>query len=133
MAGNAVAAVVELLSGLAAGRVYGVKLPADQIEHMPREAIVVRAAGGAGFFGGGYLPTVDDRADVRCYGATSWEAHQLSTAAGLILHQVREETTSQGRVMWARRGGGPNDVTETQTGWELVLTSWQVMGEWLDA
>ena len=129
---DAVAAVVELLADLAGGRVYGGKLPRSEGEHMPREAIVVRAAGGAGTFGGGYMPTIDDRVDVRCYGATDWEAKQLSHAASRRLHRVDDAQTAYGRVFWARRGGGATDVTETETGWPLTLTSWQVYGDWLD-
>lgn len=129
---DAVASVVVLLADLASGRVYGGKLPKDQTEHMPREAIVVRAAGGAGTFGGGYMPTIDDRVDVRCYGDTAWVAKQLAKAASKRLHRARDVQTTHGRIGWARRGGGPSDVTESQTGWPLVLTSWQVFGDWLD-
>lgn len=133
MAGDAVAATVDLLDGLAAGRVFGARLPQAQVQHMPRAAIVVRAAGGAGTFGGGYLPVVDDRVDVRAYGETPWEASQLAEEASRLLHAIRDVQTVHGRVLWCRRGGGPVDVTETQTGWDLVLTSWQVFGEWLEA
>lgn len=134
MANDAVAAVVQLLvgAGLAGGRVFGGSLPQEENEHMPRAAVVVRDAGGAGTFGGGYLPTVDDRVDVRCYAASEYAAKQLSVAVSLVLHRARDFTTGHGRVLWARRAGGPVAVRETQTGWELNLTSWQVYGTWLD-
>jgi len=132
VAGNPVAAVVELLRPHVPGaRVYGGRLPRAEHAHMPREAVVVRAAGSPGTFGGGDLPTVDNRVDVRCYGATELEAGDLAAALGVVLHTVREARTAHGRVLWIARSGGPTDVTEPDTTWPLTLTSWQVMGEWL--
>lgn len=131
MDNDAVAAVAELLGDLAEGRVYGGKLKGDQTPHMPRRAIVVRGAGGAGTLGGGYMAEVDDRVDVRCYGADAWDAHQLAGAASRRLHRARDVRTANGRIIWARRSGGISDVTETDTSWPLTLTTWQVLGDWL--
>lgn len=129
-----VAAVRDFLvdAGVASGRVFGGSLPDDQDAHMPRRAVVVRAAGGAGTFGGGYMPVTDRRVDVRCYGAGEWDAGQLSDEVDRLLHHVRDAATSHGRIKWARQAGGPADVTETDTSWQFVLTSWQVFGGWLE-
>lgn len=129
---DAVAAVVDFLSDLADGRVWGSTLPDTETEHMPRAAIVVRAAGGPGTFGGGYLPVVDDRVDIRCYGPDAWTAKQLANDAGARLHRARDESTPYGRIMWAAASGRPSELTETDTGWPLTLISFQVLGDWWD-
>lgn len=134
MANDPVAATVDFLTdaGLAAGRVWGVALPGSETANMPRRAIVVRAAGGTGSAGGGYLPTVDERVDVRCYGEDPWDAKELANQAGRLLHYAGDEQTAHGRIISATRSGGTSDITETDTGWPLALTSWLVLGNWLE-
>lgn len=128
---DAVAAVVAILSeSPAVERCFGGGLPTKEAGSMPRAAVVVRDAGG-GSLAAGYLPTVDGRLDVSCYGATEWEAKQLAGAVNRILHHLKPTSTDYGRVLWCKHGGGPSDLAAPGTGWPLVLTTWQVYGDWL--
>ena len=97
---------------------------------MPRACVVVRRAGG-GALVSGYMPTVDIRVDVRCYGANDVDASELANQVSRILHNVRDVTTPAGRVMWCRLAGAVVDQTEPSTAWPVALTSWQVYGPFL--
>lgn len=129
---DVVAAVVAALDDeLTLDRIYGARLPKTEAQNMPRKAIVVRASGG-GQLASGWMPTVDGRIDLRCYGATPYEAAELSGEASVALHGISDVATDHGRILWCALSGGATQLTEPDTNWDLVLTTWQVYGTWLD-
>src|SRR5690606_41309856 len=71
-------ATVQILrdAGVADGRVYGVKIPDRETAHMPRKAVTVRGSRGGVPDAGGYMPTGDQRLDIKCFGADPGEERQ---------------------------------------------------------
>lgn len=131
--GDAVGAVVEYLQRELGPSmaVYGVRLPRAAAGSMPRKTIVVRGAGGGYLGAGAYMPTIDERIDVRSYGVSAEEARALASSVSTLMHVADDERLDAGRIMWCQRSGGPTDLAEPDTGWPFTLTSWQVYGDWL--
>jgi hypothetical protein len=127
---DAATAVAHILTDAGLQRVFRPRLPQSQAQTMPQQTIIVRRAGG-GTLQAGYMPTVDLRVDVRCYGANDVEAMQLGEQVARILHNVRDTTTPAGRVMWCRIAGAISDQTEPTTGWPVTFQTWQVYGPFL--
>lgn len=124
---DAATAIAHVLTDAGINRVFRPRLPQSQAADMPRTCVVVRRAGG-GTLQSGYLPTVDIRVDVRCYGENDNEASVLGDQVVRILHNLRDTTTPAGRIMWCRMAGVISDQTEPSTGWPLTLQTWQVFG-----
>lgn len=127
--GDLAAATIAILdaAGVADGRVFGVELPDGEIASMPRKCAVVRPAGGA--TSTGYMPTGRLRLDVRCYGATPYEAAEVEAAVAAVLHHYRGGVTVHGRVHWFRQAGGINHLRDPDTDWPLALSVWQAQGD----
>lgn len=119
---------VLLAADVAGGRVDAGSL--HSADGMPTDTVLLRAAGG-GVLAAGWMPTVDARVDVRSYAATDWEATQLDRQVARLLNGLRHEHTGHGRILWCRFAGGPTQAREPDTDWPLVLSTWQVYGDWL--
>lgn len=117
-----VAAVVEILDAQLGVPVYGASFRGE-----PPGALV-RASGG-GSLTIGFLPSVDATVDVRVYHDSDWEASKVDRQVRNLLHNVQDVSTSHGLVRWCALSGGPNQLQESDTGWPLVLTTWQVYGD----
>lgn len=130
--GDAATAVAHVLADaeLAGGWIFRPRLPDANTDQMPRDAIIIRRAGG-GQLASGYMPTVDSRIDVRCYGASPAAALDLDVALVTLLHNLRAVDTPAGRIMWCRLSSGSSDQIEPQTAWPFVLSTWQIYGDWL--
>lgn len=131
---DVVAAIVQLLrqdaevTALAGQRVYGVRLPASESQHMPRGAVVVsRGGGGIGLGNRSYVQIENSRIDVRCYGLTDYEAKQLDAAAHAVLKGWRGGPVGDCFLYPARIEIGPVDLLEPEVEWPLVWQSYQVM------
>jgi hypothetical protein len=127
---DAATSVAHILTDAGLSRVFRPRLPQSEAQNMPRQCVIVRRAGG-GALQDGYMPTVDIRVDIRCYGANDVEAMQLGEQVARILHNVRDVTTPAGRVMWCRTAGAISDQTEPSTGWPMTFQTWQVYGPFL--
>lgn len=128
---DSVSAVVALLKdeNIAEGRVFGARLPDSETSSMPRDCVIVRPAGGGATKG--YMPTTAERVDIRVYSNSEYNAHQLSVQIARILHNLTTTSTSSGKILWAKRSGGPFQSTESDTKWPFGWSSWQVQGNWL--
>ena len=120
-----VAALVEYLNSHMDVTVYGASFQGSP------PGGLVRASGG-GALTSGYMPSVDVRIDVRFYAATDFQAWAYDRHATRLLHLIRNEATTHGVIRWCRIAGGPNQAVDTQTSWPMVLSSWQVYGDWFD-
>jgi hypothetical protein len=120
-----VAALVEFLNEELDITVYG-----GSFQGSPPGGLV-RASGGSAMTAG-YRPTVDVRLDVRFYAATDFQAWAYERHATRLLHAIRNQETGHGTIRWCRIAGGPTQAVDTQTSWPMVLSSWQVYGDWLD-
>lgn len=128
-----VAATVVALREAGVPRVFGVELPPDEHEHMPRRCVVVRGSGGGLLPTAHWMPTGDQRVDVRGYGATPYEAAETEQQVATVLHGWRTGSVDVAgqpvRVLWFRHSGGPNQLRDADTDWPYVLSSWQVYGQ----
>lgn len=109
------------LDALVSGRVFGLQLPPAEAASMPRAAVVVVASGGAAQ---GETPLLQSRLDLRCYGATGYEAMSVWRAAYRALVPLRRQTafTAAGvRVLDAALESGPIQAIEPEVDWPLVL------------
>lgn len=127
---DAATAIAHILTDAGLQRVFRPRLPQSESASMPRSCVVLRRSGG-GALQSGYMPTIDIRVDVRCYGVNDVEANELGSQVSRILHNVRDVTTPAGRVMWCRTAGAVADQNEPSTGWPVTLSSWQVYGPFL--
>ena len=124
---DAATAIAHVLVDAGFERVFRPRLPQSEAKNMPRKAIIVRRAGG-GTLQSGFMPTVDLRVDIRCYGANDVEASELGSQVTVLLHNLRDTTTPAGRIMWCRSAGVLSDQTEPSTGWPVTFQTWQVYG-----
>lgn len=129
---DVVAAVREYLLGNGIAEVHGNRLPDSDVVDMPKSLVIVRQTGGGALYAG-YKPEVDRRIDLRHYGADSWTITQLEQATMELMHYAKGVETSYGKIHWCRLGGGPIYQVETDTGWESIVTTWQVYGPWLES
>ena len=109
--------------------VYGATVYGGSFQGQP-PGVLVRASGG-GLLASGYMPTVDARVDVRCYHHTDWQTAQLDRMIAYLLHRIDHVATDHGVIRWCRLAGGPNQLRESQTRWPVMMSAWQVYGDWL--
>lgn len=130
---DASAAVAQLLvdAGIADGRVWRPVMPQAEAQFMPRRNVIVRRTGG-GLRTQGFMPSTDQRVDVRCYGMSPADTIEVERQVTVLLHRLRDVETPYGRIMWCRLSGGAVDQVEGTTSWPFSLTSWQVYGLWLE-
>lgn len=118
----------QAVSDLVGGRVFAFELPDKENKSMPRAAVVLRQTGGGVFIGGStYLRLGDTRVDASCYGATAWEASQVSLAVHTALKQMRRNTQGNVLLHWCNPSGGPTNLRDPDAEWPFVLTVWQVL------
>lgn len=126
---GALAAYLKADSGVAAlagTRVYGGELARNQIEQMPRTAVVLKPSGG-GLLGRAYQEYGDRRIDIDCYGATPRDGETLYLAVYRSLKQLRRTVSSGVLLHWALASSAGVTARDTDTDWPLTLSSWQVL------
>jgi hypothetical protein len=109
------------------GRIFRPDLPEGEDAFMPRGCVLVRPAGGGQLFGRDYLPVIDSRLDIVCYGSTRLEAENISREVALALKQLKNSTWEKVAVRWARISGGPMSAIDPTTNWALSYVGTQVM------
>lgn len=139
MAANPLAALVAYLradadvAALVGVRVFGRELPRAETDAMPRQAVVLKRAGG-GLLGRGYQEYGDIRVDVYCYGATGLEADELHDEVRAALkHRLRATVAAGVLLHWARPSSDGSSGREPDTDWPLTVSSWQLLSSDVDA
>jgi hypothetical protein len=129
-----VAGLVEFLKAdapdvedLTSGRVFGGQLPKSENPAEPRACVVLRPAGGAGQFGGGYQQFSDQRIDAFCYGPTPHDAYQLWMTVHVALKQLERTVRAKTLIHWCRPTGGPLSLRDSSTEWPYTFASFQVL------
>lgn len=108
-------------------RVFGGDLPASEAQHMPRQALIIQDAGSLGVFGESNN-FGDLRIDLKCYGATPYQAWQVRQAVKQASKHRLLRVVSEGVLLhWARQAGGTGHLRDADTGWPFHVTSWQVL------
>jgi hypothetical protein len=132
MAADPAAALVAFLKADAdvtarvGSRVFAGELPAEENDHMPRQAIVVNPAGG-GLIGRGYQDYGDKRFDIDCYGETKRQSHDLYLEVFPALKQLRREVHAGVLLHWARASSDGRAMRDPRTDWPVTISSWQVL------
>lgn len=102
-------------------RVYVTRVPANEASLMPRKAVTLTGAGGIS--GRGYNPIRNGRVDVRCFGATPFEAAAVYGAVYAALKFAARPTDN---LINAIEESGRIDMEDPDTRWPFVLSVWQV-------
>lgn len=129
---DAVKAVVSLLkadadvAALVGARVFGGELPESEQQSMPRACLVVRKAGG-GAIGTAWEDYGDLRFDVFSYGSTAHGADDVERAVHRRMKTFARVVSEGTLLHWARRDGGPLPLSDPNTTWRYVFSSWQVL------
>lgn len=123
------ATISELGAQVFAGEIPRIEVggdPARGIQPMPKRVVLLNAAGG-GLIGRAFQEYGDVRVDVHCYGQTRRDAWIVHLAVRTALKQMRSQTISGVRLMWARAAGGGIVTREPDTEWPITLSSWQML------
>ena len=114
------------IAALAAGRVFGGELPAEETSGMPREAIVVRPSVGASLTAGSFADHDTQRIDVLAYGATPFAANAVSSLARRALTAIRRQVIGGCLIHWVDRAGGFSAGRDKDAAWPVAFQSFQV-------
>lgn len=106
--------------------VFAGEIPRTEIELMPRRTVLLNPAGG-GLLGRGFQEYGDIRVDVHCYGETRRDAWVVHLAVRTALKQMRSQTISGVRLMWARSSSGGTITREPATEYPVCLSAYQVL------
>lgn len=118
---------IPAVNDIVSGRVFRPSLDdPDEIEQMPRAAIVVRRAGGYTLFGGVNIPVGDPRLDIFCYGESFLEAEDLGAEVVNALKALRQQVIEGTRLYWARIEGGPLPLPDPEDHWPQAVVTAQV-------
>ena len=115
------------VNALTEGRIFGEEIPPDETESMPRKAVTVSSAPGAGAFGRGYQEYGDVIVDIRYYGETPYEARRVRRAGYGALKNLRRSPHANVLLHWAIRSGGPIGLRDPDTNWPFQFESFQVL------
>jgi len=100
-------------------RVFGGELPRDEIDDMPRKAVIIRLNGGPRRRGG--VPVARTNIEVWSTGQTYYEAGEVDRAVYDALESLSRETSSNVYLHNALVDGAPRMVRDTITGWPALL------------
>ena len=116
------------IASLLSQRVFNEELPAAESGSMPREAIVLKlAGGGTGIGSRGYVPIGTIRVDVFCYGGTPSGARRLWRAVHPVFKSIKRKSQDGVLIHSCLQSGGPISLRDGDTEWPLVFESWQVI------
>ncbi len=125
-----VAALVTLLKAdsnivaLCGSRVYGQELPSTEAVNMPRAALVIQSTGGNP--GPGKSRQYNPQVDIRAYGSSAAEAHQLMLTANLILQELNRVVVGQTIIYGAVMQTSTFFGIEQKAFWQFFFTVWQI-------
>lgn len=101
------------------GRVYVDDLPPGENQYMPRNAVVLRSAGGEEL--ASYNHNTTARLDVLSYGKTRYEAGKVDRAVTEALHYLRREVVESTLLHSVVVTGGPQTFKAADTGWPIKM------------
>ncbi len=131
---DSLAAILDLVKGAAdvAGmvmdgttfHVYGEELSEDVLPSMPRHAVVIRHAAG-GPKAGGFVPLDSGVVDVVSFGKTPLEAMRLRNAVYSAMKHADPQVRLNTLLHSLRPMSSPRALRDADTGWPVVLESWE--------
>ena len=114
------------LTALTGDRIYGGRLPDEQVTAMPQAALVLRPAGG-GLLGRAFQEVGDVRVDASAYGRVDREAWQVHLASYLALKHMSRVVSAGVLLHWATASSKGSLAHDPETGWPVCLASYQVL------
>lgn len=107
-------------------RVYGIEVPKDQADFMPRKCIVVRQSGLSGQ-SRSYVRVQRTLMDIACYGETPYEAELLRLEVSRFLKDFRRKMSEGFLLHSFDLVNGPLHLREPQTEWPYTLETWRCL------
>ncbi|MBW8638996.1 DUF3168 domain-containing protein [Hoeflea sp. WL0058] len=127
-----IAAMVALLkadsgvTALVGLRVFGLELPREEVDDMPRKGVILRPSGGVSAQGG-YLELTADRIDAISWGETPYQASIVSLAVLVALKRLRRRVISGVLIHSAEEAGGRLPIRDAETDWPAMTQAFQVL------
>lgn len=112
------------VTALATTRIFGAELPQTLAGVMPKQAIVVRYAGGFGLFQQQLVSSW--RIDVWAYGETPHQASLLSRTVHGRLKTFTPQMIDGIKIYTIQESAGPISIREPDTTWPAVISSWLI-------
>jgi hypothetical protein len=131
MPADPIAAAVAYLKadGSVGSRVFGGELPGREAKSMPRQAVVVKPAGG-GLLGRNGQAYRDQRIDVDCYGETPLEAWGLHLLVEAALSRLSRSVQAGVLLASARSSTRGTLARDPDTDWPVAVSTYQLtLGE----
>lgn len=115
------------IASMAGSRVFGIELPREEVDSMPRAAVVVVPVGG-GFMGVGMASWGDQNYDVRAYGETVTQSWDLARAVQGALKYCLRYTSPRGVLIHSCvEAIRPRSFREQEKDWPVTVSSWRVL------
>lgn len=115
-----------------AAQIYAGSMPGEEAALQPRPAIVITRAGG--FPVRGHAQLARPRLDVRCYGATEFQADYIGeTVYGRLKALSRRRVTAAAPAITptlvhsVEEAGGPSDLRDPDGDWPFQLRTYEVL------
>lgn len=116
------------VEALVSDRVFGVELPAEENESMPRKCVVLTPSGGMPRVGGSsFLSVTGLRVDVKSYAETPYEAAEVHWAVHHALKNLDRQVQLSSLLHNAIQESGPFTMRDSDTEWPMVLSVWNIM------
>lgn len=112
---------ITAITTLVSTRIWGGRLPEDQIADMPRKCIVLRYAGGYERFR--THREQQPRILIFCYGEDYFEAGKVDAAVADELIDISRLTVNNTLIHSVGYAGGPRQEVEPDAGWDYVVRS----------
>ena len=109
---------------IAGGRIFGVELPKSEAAQMPRQAVIVRPAGGPEDVAFEQITT--DRLDFICFGRTVTGAYRVSEDVHRRLKFFNGGTFSGRKVHNFTRSSGRGFFRDPDTDWPVYVETWLI-------
>lgn len=128
LAQDPIAALIDFLqadatiSALISTRVYGLELPKADADDMPRQAIVINAAGGIDE--SSFIAAFKIRLDMFCYGETPQEAWETYLTMKTVLKQMDRNLINSTLLFSAIHSAGPFSSRDQNTDWPVTIDTW---------
>lgn len=118
------------VAALAGTRVFSVELPAPEAAFMPRGAVVITGSGSARMVRGlgtsDFIPAGNRRIDVRCYGATTYDATALDLAVYEALKHMNRVVVGNAMLYTATIESTGINMRDADGKWPLSLSVYVV-------
>lgn len=109
---------------IAGGRIFGTELPKAEAAQMPRQAVVVRRAGGPEDVS--FQQIITDRLDFICFGGTVTDAERLSVDVHRRLKFFNGGTFAGRKVHNFTRSSGRAFFRDPDTDWPVSVETWLI-------